>query len=533
MHDYIIVGAGSAGCALAGRLTETQDNDVLLIEAGGADGAPELATPAQWGGLAGSEWDWNFISEPEPGLGGRPMSMPRGRVLGGSSSTNGMIYIRGNRLDYEEWTAVGDESWGYETALAYFKRSEDNQRGASEFHGVGGPLTVSDASYHNPLTEAFVEAAVISGIPSNDDFNGAVQEGVGIYQLTIRGGRRCSAATAFLRPAIGRPNLTLTLNARVTRIVFDGDRATGVELVEGSQTRIEIATKEVILSAGAFATPQLLMLSGIGPSGELKRLGIHVVDDLADVGANLRDHVSTFVSWTTPHPVGEMADMGPDAVAEFQSSGTGPLSSNLLLPGGFVKSDPSSPAPDIQFHVGAFALVPLDANGRRTTAPGFGITIIPYLCKPASSGRLTLGSADPFARPRILNGYYTSPGDIQTGLAAVRLAMQIAKARPFHRFQLEPCHLPSRLDDATASAYLRETAGTVFHPVGTCAMGSVVDSELRVLGVQGVRVVDASIMPTIPRGNTNAPTIMVAEKAADLIRHGPTVRTKADIRAAI
>jgi choline dehydrogenase len=524
LHDYIIVGAGSAGCVLAARLTQDEGADVLLIEAGGADAAPELAIPAQWLGLGGSPWDWNYSSEPEPGLDGRRMIMPRGRVLGGSSSINAMVYVRGNRLDYEEWAAVGGKSWGYDAVLPYFKRSEDNVRGASMYHGVGGPLTVSDPTYRSPLAETFVDAATASGLAANHDFNGERQEGVGLYQFTIRGGRRCSAATAFLRPALGRPNLTLLLNGLVTRVVVEGDKAVGVEIVENGLVRSERAAREVILSAGAFGSPQLLMLSGIGPATDLSALGISVVADLAGVGAELRDHVSTYASWTTPDPVGEVAAMGPEAVAEFQASGTGPLSSNLLLPGGFVRTDGALQAPNIQFHVAAVPFGARDSNGKRTLAPGFGVTLVPYLCKPVSMGRVTLASADPFSPPRVLNGYYTSPDDVRAGIAGLHLALEIGRSHAFDAFRLEPAYQPPATDMAALAEYLRETAGTVFHPVGTCAMGRVVDPELRVMGIDGLRVVDASVMPTIPRGNTNAPTIMLAEKAADLIRrHAATV----------
>jgi choline dehydrogenase len=528
LHDYIIVGAGSAGCVLAARLTQDESADVLLIEAGGADAAPELAIPAQWLGLGGSPWDWNYSSEPEPGLGGRPMVMPRGRVLGGSSSINAMVYIRGNRLDYEEWAAVGGASWGYDAVLPYFKRSEDNGRGASRYHGVGGPLTVTDPTYRSPLAETFVDAAIASGLAYNDDFNGEQQEGVGVYQFTIRGGRRCSAATAFLRPALGRPNLTLLLNGHATRVVVEGDKAVGVEIVEGGQARIERAVREVILSAGAFGSPQLLMLSGIGAAAELSALGIGVVADLPGVGAELRDHISTYASWTTPDPVGEPAAMGPEAIAEFQASGTGPLSSNLLLPGGFVRTDAALQAPNIQFHVAALPFGGRDASGKRTLVPGFGVTLVPYVCKPVSTGRLTLASSDPFTPPRVLNGYYTSPDDIRAGIAGLRLALEIGASHAFDAFRLQPAYQPPATDVAALTEYLRETAGTVFHPVGTCAMGNVVDAELRVMGIDGLRVVDASVMPTIPRGNTNAPTIMLAEKAADLIRRQAATTTASE-----
>jgi choline dehydrogenase len=498
--DYVVVGAGSAGCTLAARLSERPDISVLLIEAGTADSHPDIAIPARWTSLPGSTYDWIYDSEPEPGLGGRVVPLPRGKVLGGTSAINAMVYIRGHRADYDEWAALGCAGWSYDEVLPYFIRSEDNQRGDDAYHGTGGPLAVSDPTYRNPLAAAFVEAAIESGIPINPDFNGVAQEGAGFYQRTIRGGRRCDAADAFLRPALSRPNLTVALGAVATRVVLDRRRATGVEFVQEGRLQVARAEREVILCAGTFESPHLLMLSGIGPADQLRRFGIAVIDDLAGVGAGLQDHPHARQAWTVPASLPADAD-----------------DSNLIQAGGFLRTRDSLVAPDIQLIVASMPIGAPTADGGVVPTEKSGFTITACVAKPVSRGRITLASADASVRPRIENGYYADRADLETAVAGLEVVSRIARAGPFAGFDLEAFCVPEAADRDSLRAYARAVTGTVYHPVGTCAMGTVVDPELRVVGVDGLRVVDASVMPTLVRGNTNAPVIMIAEKGADLV----------------
>jgi choline dehydrogenase-like flavoprotein len=508
-YDYVIVGAGSAGCVLAARLTEDPDVRVAVLEAGGPDSAHEIRTPAAFPAVFKSSLDWDLLGEQEPGLDHRRLYLPRGRVIGGSSSINAMIYIRGNRADYDEWAAIGCDGWAYDDVLPYFKRSEDNERGEDAFHGVGGPMSVSESRSMHPLVDTMLEAAQLAGHEHNPDFNGARQEGVGRFQLTQREGLRCSAAGAFLHPAESRPNLDVLTDAMATRIVFEGDRAVGVEVARRGVVRAE---REVILSAGAYQSPVLLMLSGIGPAGDLAPLGIEVREDLP-VGHNLQDHCMAQVNYLTDEPSLFLA-VTPENIALLQQEGRGPLSSNIPEAGGFMRSRAGLDAPDLEFH-----FAPSLFFDEGLTAPAdHGYCFGPVVIKPTSRGRVMLRAPLPDSKPRVLCNFLTTEEDRRSMLDGLRLALAIAEQAPLRKAMRTPFSVPESDSDADLLAFARRAGQTVYHPTSTCAMGAVVDSELRVLGTEGLRVVDASVMPTITRGNTNAPTMMIAERAADLIR---------------
>jgi choline dehydrogenase-like flavoprotein len=508
-YDYVIVGAGSAGCVLAARLTEDPDVRVAVLEAGGPDSADEIRTPAAFPAVFKSSLDWDLLGEQEPGLDHRRLYLPRGRVIGGSSSINAMIYIRGNRADYDEWAAIGCDGWAYDDVLPYFKRSEDNERGEDAFHGVGGPMSVSESRSMHPLVDTMLEAAQLAGHEHNPDFNGARQEGVGRFQLTQREGLRCSAAGAFLHPAESRPNLDVLTDAMATRIVFEGDRAVGVEVARRGVVRAE---REVILSAGAYQSPVLLMLSGIGPAGDLAPLGIEVREDLP-VGHNLQDHCMAQVNYLTDEPSLFLA-VTPENIALLQQEGRGPLSSNIPEAGGFMRSRAGLDAPDLEFH-----FAPSLFFDEGLTAPAdHGYCFGPVVVKPTSRGRVMLRAPLPDSKPRVLCNFLTTEEDRRSMLDGLRLALAIAEQAPLRQAMRAPFSVPESDSDADLLAFARRAGQTVYHPTSTCAMGAVVDSELRVLGTEGLRVVDASVMPTITRGNTNAPTMMIAERAADLIR---------------
>jgi choline dehydrogenase len=512
MYDYVIVGAGSAGCVVAHRLGEDPGVRVAVIEAGPPDDAPEIHMPLAFGPNLTSDWDWALFSEPEPGLDDRRNYLPRGRVLGGSSSLNAMIYIRGHRADYDEWAAMGLDGWGYDDVLPYFKRAEDNERGPSHYHGVGGPLSVSDSRSMHPVVETWIEAAGEAGIPPNADLNGATQEGAGRYQLTQRDGRRCSAAVAYLHPAAARGNVDVLTDARVYRVLFEGERAVGVEYVRHGRLEEIRAEREVILAAGSYHTPQLLMLSGVGPAEQLRPVGIEPRHELP-VGQNLQDHLMlNFVCLTDKGSL--ISSVTPEAFALYESEGRGPVTSNGGEGGAFVRTRDGLDAPDVQFHIGCLLLheeflgVPFD------DAYTFG----PAVVKPTSRGQVTLRSPIAHARPRILHNYLQTEEDRRSMIAGVRLNMEISAAPALREWRRADFLVPKSDSEGDIMDFVQRRAHTLYHPVGTCAMGSVVDAECRVLGLEGLRVVDASVMPTIPRGNTNAPTIMVAEKAADMIR---------------
>ncbi|MBX9391019.1 GMC family oxidoreductase [Streptomonospora nanhaiensis] len=511
LYDFVIVGAGSAGCVLASRLSADPGTRVLLIEAGPADTAPELRVPMAWPTLFKTPLDWDYATEPEPGLDGRRRNLPLGRVLGGSSSINAMIYMRGNPADYRDWEKAGAEGWDWDGVLPYFKRAEDNERGADDHHGAGGPLKVGDLRTRHPLMEAFIEAGEQAGHVRNPDFNGASQDGFGWLQVTQSNGLRFSAADAYLRAAEERPNLTVMTDTQVNRVVVENGRAVGVELVQGAEVRTVRAEREVIVSAGAYNSPKLLQLSGIGRAAELAAFGIEPVADLP-VGENLQDHVFFGLVYRTDVESLSTAAT-PENQALLMTEGRGPLTSNIAEAAGLVRTRPDLEAPDIQIHAGPIMLV----------EEGLGIpvhhafTVAPTLLRPTSRGRVFLRSPNPAAKPRILHNYLTTAEDRETVVRAVRASLEVAAQPALAAHRGEPISAPEGDDDASILRFARHVLSSIFHPVGTCAIGSVVDSHLRVQGVEGLRVVDASVMPNTVRGNTNAPTIMIAERAADLI----------------
>ncbi len=531
-YDYIIVGAGSAGCVLANRLSVDPARRVLLLEAGGRDRNPLFRLPMLMGKLFQSGiYNWHYHTEPVPTLNGRKLYWPRGKVLGGSSTINGMIYVRGNRHDYDRWAQLGNSGWSYDEVLPAFRRSEAHEQRRDAFHNPDGELTVTRSRGRNALFDTFIEAGVAAGYPANDDFNGAEQEGFGKYDFTIRDGKRWSTSFAFLRPAIGRPNLVVETGAHLTRIVIENGRATGVEYLQDGSVRRATAAAEVVLSAGTVNSPQALLLSGVGPADELRALGIVPVHDLPGVGKNMQDHVDCVMAWQCTRPVTLYRDLRADRIAfsvvEGMLLGTGITTTFPYEAGAFVRSRPELVAPDVQLHfmpaLEATANLHLPNPFRRQAIEdvhGFTLRVGPV--NPESRGEITLRSTDPLDKPKIQPNYLSTQFDIDTMIRGIRLTREVIAQKPFDPYRgAEVAPGPGKQSDAELTQWLRASAMTTFHPVGTCKMGSdpmaVVDERLRVHGIAGLRVADASIMPIISSGNTNAPAIMIGERCADFI----------------
>lgn len=516
VFDSVIVGAGSAGCVLANRLTADGRSKVLLLEAGPRDTNVWIHVPLGYGKLfTRKDVNWAYESEPEPSLGGRRVFTPRGKVLGGSSSINGLVYIRGQPEDFDVWGVPG---WGWQDLLPYFRKSEDQSRGADEWHGVGGPLAVSDLPDRHELADAFIEAAASLGIPRNGDFNGARQEGTGYYQATTRNGRRSSTATGYLRAAEKRANLRVETHALATRVLFEGVRATGIEYLQHGETRVARAG-EVILSGGAFNSPQLLQLSGVGPAAQLQALGIPVVLDAPGVGADLQDHLYARTFWRCAKPItlnDDMMSVWRQAAIglKYLLQRRGPLTVSAGYAAAFVRTRPELTRPDAQIYFINFST----AKRGGFLHPFSGFTLSLSQLQVESRGSVMLKSKDPREAPAIRYNYLATENDRRVMVEGLKIVRRIAAAPPLRPYIAGEEHPGPRVQsDEDWLAFCREAGDTVFHPTSTCRMGSVVDEKLRVKGLAGLRVVDASVMPSVPSGNINAAVIAVAEKAADLI----------------
>ncbi len=530
-YDYVIVGAGSAGCVLANRLSEDADVRVLALEAGPADRSIFIHMPAAFSfPLANDRFNWYYHSEPEPGMDGRRMYCPRGRVLGGSSSINGMAYVRGNALDYERWAGNALPEWSYAHCLPYFRKAESREKGGDEYRGGDGPLKVATGACENPLFEAFIEAGIQAGYPYTEDMNGYQQEGFGPMDMTVHRGRRWSAAMAYLRPAMSRPGLKVRKRAHCSRILFEANRAVGVEYLQRGQRMTVRAEREVILCGGAINSPQLLLLSGIGNADDLKKLGISVIQNLPGVGQNLQDHLEIYVQHACTRPISLYRAMNPLRKlligVQWLLFHTGDGASSHFEAGGFIRSRAGVPHPDLQYH---FLPIAINYDGR-SPAGGHGYQAHVGPMRPTSRGHIRLRSADPSMPPEILFNYMMTEGDREEMRAAVRLTREILSQPVFDEFRDEELAPGEAVQtDAEIDAFVRARAESAYHPSCSCRMGiddeSVVDGEARVHGVENLRVIDASIMPSIVSGNLNAPTIMLAEKLADAVRGRPPLES--------
>lgn len=521
--DYIVVGGGSAGCVVAARLSESGRYSVCLVESGGPDNSPLIHAPFGIAAIVPTKHNnWAFQTTPQAGLNGRRGYQPRGRTLGGSSSINAMVYIRGHASDYDEWAAAGCDGWSWNDVLPVFKRCEDNERGADEWHGTGGPLHVSDQRSHSGANQAFLDAAAQAGVKHNADFNGARQDGAGIYQVTIRNGRRWSAARAYLEPARERPNLTILTGAHAARLEIRGKACTGLEVaINGSRETLR-AQRETIVCGGAFGSPQLLLLSGIGPESALQPHGITPRHELPGVGGNLHDHIDYTLSYQSP--MRDLVGLSPGglwkvigSIGEYRRSGTGLVTSNLAEAGAFIRTTPGLSRPDVQLH---FVIAIVEDHGRKRQ---FRLGFSCHVCvlRPKSRGTVSLASADPLAPPRIDPAFLADEDDLRVLERATRITSDILERTPLEHYRGRNRTGEAWKTEAELGELIRGHADTVYHPVGTCRMGvdemSVVDPQLRVRGIERLRVADASIMPSVIGGNTNAPSIMIGERAAEFI----------------
>ena len=516
--DYVIVGAGSAGCVLANRLTEDPSVRVIVLEAGGADRSPNIKIPAAFAEQFHTKLDWDYSTEPEPHVDDRRLYLPRGKSLGGSSSMNAMLYVRGRPLDYDLWEEQGADGWSWEGLRPYFLKAENDERGASEHHGIGGPVNIQNQRSPRRVNADFIQAAEACGIPRSADYNSPEQDGVGMFQTFQKNGRRWSCADAYLRPAMKRDNLEVITHAEVQRLELSGTRVTGVLYKRRGKERVARAGREVILSAGAFNSPQILMLSGIGPSEHLQDVGVPVAHALRGVGRNLQDHPFLTMMWEMSDTHSLYKADAPKNLAEWLLRRSGPLSSTVAESVAFVRTRPGLPAADIQFHVGAVYF----ENHGQEEYDGHCFVIAPTLLTAKSRGWVKLRSADAGDKPRILTNSLEHPDDVQSMIAGMRLAQKIAGTDPLKRKVIKALKPGDDLEtDEDYHDHLRSRVELIYHPVGTCRIGkdedAVVDPELRVHGLEGLRVCDASVFPVIPGGNTNAPVIAVAERAADLI----------------